>query len=235
MNINNEPKFWEDIIGHIPCIAAVTENWTTILAELEEQIESTNSKWLWNVPRVNIGDGFKSKSTANNTKLYTGSSWKLMGTGVEVDVGGLTGPDADVSRRLVEMKTKMPYHDALTTLQGTLPKTVSIIKEYSDGGDMLNTALSVLSPGTVINPHQGDASFMRVHIGLKCDPECRISVGNDDTGYESRVWSPGKAIAFKDGGNFYHSVNHDGVSERWIFLFDIPLKRLRNLVQHELL
>jgi hypothetical protein len=233
MNIDSEPKFWEDFISHVPCIVAITENWETILSELEEQIKSTESKWLWNVPRVNIGEGFKSKSTADNTKLYTGSSWKIMGTGVEVDVGGFTGPGADVSRRLVEMKAKMPYHDALTTLQKTLPMTVSIIKEYSDRGEMLNTSLSVLAPGTVINLHQGDASYMRIHVGLKCDPNCRISVGNEDVGYESRVWTPGKAIAFKDGGNFYHGVNHEGDTERWILLFDIPLSYLRGLVEHE--
>jgi hypothetical protein len=232
MNIDTEPKFWEDFISHIPCIAAVTENWKTILAELEEQIASTDSKWLWNVPRVNIGEGFKSDTTANNT-LYTGSSWKIMGTGVEVDVGGFTGPGADVSRRLVEMKSKMPYHDALTTLQKTLPKTVSIIREYSDRGEMVNTSLSVLAPGTKINMHQGDASYMRIHVGLKCDPNCRISVGNEDVGYESRVWVPGKAIAFKDGGNFYHGVNHEGNTERWILLFDIPLSYLRGFIKHE--
>jgi hypothetical protein len=230
-----EPKFWEELIPHVPCVKAVTSNWETILREVEEQIEATNSKWLWKVPRVNIGDGFKSPSTGENTKLYTGSSWKLMGTGVEVDVTGLTGEGKDVSRRLVEMKAKMPYNDAMASLQSTLPKTVSIIKEYSERGEMLNTSFSVIAPGTVINQHQGDPSLMRVHMGLKCDPNCVITVGSDDCGFESRVWEPGKTIAFKDGGAFSHGVSHNGVADRWIFLFDIPLGYLRSLVGHGLL
>jgi hypothetical protein len=234
MDNNLEPKFWEDYISDIPCVIAVKENWQQIMLELEEQIEETNSFWLWSVPRVTVThDEFKSPTNKENLKLYEGTSWKMMGTGVEVESAGFTGLGEEVGRRVVKMKTKMPYEEGLRKLQSTLPKTVSILSEYSDRKEMCNTSLSVVSPGTKINPHRGDPSHMRVHIGLKCDPGCSISVGNDDVGYESRIWEPGKIIAFKDGGNYCHSVTHNGVADRWVLLFDMPLTYVRSVVSHE--
>lgn len=233
-NMNVEPQFWEEFIGDIPCVAAVKNNWQVILAELESQIQETNAMWLWSVPRVNVTrDEFKSPDNNADQKLYTGTSWKMMGTGVEVESAGFTGLGEEVGRRVVKMKTKMPYEEALKKLQSTLPKTVAILSEYSDRGEMCNTSLSVVAPGTIINPHRGDPSHMRVHIGLKCDPACSITVGNEEVGYESRVWEPGKLVAFKDGGNYCHSVAHNGTMDRWILLFDMPLDYVRTVVSHE--
>jgi len=133
------------------------------------------------------------------------------------------------------MKTKMPYEEALKKLQETLPITSALFSDYSKRGELNNAVLSVLSPGTVINPHRGDPSIMRVHIGLKCDPACSISVGNDDVGYESRTWVAGKVIAFRDGGNFCHSVKHEGNEDRWVLMFDIPVDYLKTVVNNEYL
>jgi aspartyl/asparaginyl beta-hydroxylase (cupin superfamily) len=236
MDSHIEPKFWEEFIRDVPCVDAVIKNWEKILKELEEQIEKTNSMWLWSVPRVTVTqEEFKSPTNKNDLKLYEGKSWKMMGTGVKTDSADFTGLGEEVGKRVVKIKTKMPYEEALRKLQSTLPNTVSILSEYSDRGEMCNTALSVVSPGTKINPHRGDPSHMRVHVGLKCDPNCKIFVGNDDVGYESRTWSPGGMVAFKDGGKFCHSVTHNGSIDRWILIFDIPLDYLRTLIDSEYL
>lgn len=232
-DMNTEPKFWGEFIRDIPCVSAVVENWQAIYSEFNSAISDTSGKWLWDVPRAKIGEEFKTPSTPADTKLYTGTSWKLMGTGVELNADGLADAGKNVSRRIVEMKSRMPYEDALQTLRNCLPETVGIIEQYAERKEMMNAAISVISPGTIINPHRGDPSFMRVHVGLQCDPECQITVGNDESGYESMTWEPGGVIAFKDGGQFFHSVIHNGTVDRWIFIFDIPLNYLRTLVGHE--
>ena len=231
-----EPKFWEDYINEIPCIVAVRNNWEVILSEIEEQLENTANKWLWNVPRVTVTrDDYKSPSNKEDVKLYTGSAWKMMGAGADPRDAGFAGLGAEVAKRVVALKTKMPYEEALKELQKSLPRITSIFSEYIERGEMLNSSLSIISPGTVINHHRGDPMSMRIHVGLKCDRSCSITVGNEEAGYESRTWEPGKVVAFKDGGEFSHGVSHTGVSDRWIFLFDMPLSYVRSVVSHEFL
>ena len=158
-----------------------------------------------------------------------------MSAGTAPESANFLGLGEELGKRVVKMKTKMPYEEALKKLQEILPKTSSTFEEFSKRGELFNAVLSVLSPGTTINPHRGDPSIMRVHVGLKCDPNCSISVGNEDVGYETRTWEPGKVIAFKDGGDFCHSVVHSGDSDRWILMFDIPLEYLRKVVDHKYL
>lgn len=231
-----EPKFWEHLISDIPCVKAVCDNWRQMLEELETQLEQTNGMWLWSVPRVTVtSEEYKSPNNKNDLKLYEGTSWKMMGAGIDAQAAGFAGLGDEVGRRIIKMKTKMNYEDALDKLRSTLPNTVSVLSDYAARGEMKNAAFSVVSPGTKINPHRGDVNSLRVHVGLKCDPECSISVGNDEVGYESRTWEPGKLIAFKDGGNYCHSVMHNGTIDRWSFLFDIPLEYARTVVRHEFL
>lgn len=232
----DEPKFWEHLISDIPCVKAVCDNWVQMLEELEKQLEQTDGMWLWSVPRVNVtSEEYKSPTNKNDLKLYEGTSWKMMGAGIDAKAAGFAGLGDEVGRRIIKMKTKMNYEDALDKLRSTLPNTVSVLSDYAARGEMKNAAFSVVSPGTKINPHRGDINSLRVHVGLKCDPHCSISVGNDEVGYESRIWEPGKPIAFKDGGNYCHSVTHNGTIDRWSFLFDIPLEYARTIVRHQLL
>jgi aspartyl/asparaginyl beta-hydroxylase (cupin superfamily) len=62
---------------------------------------------------------------------------------------------------------------------------------------------------------------MRIHMGLICDPECKITVDA-----ETKTWTEGKILAFKDGGPYYHSVVHNGTKDRYIFSFDLSLEYL---------
>jgi aspartyl/asparaginyl beta-hydroxylase (cupin superfamily) len=68
---------------------------------------------------------------------------------------------------------------------------------------------------------------MRIHLGLVCDPECVITVGD-----QSRVWREGEIIAFKDGGPYLHSVAHNGTADRWVLVFDLTLDYLRSVANH---
>lgn len=236
MTQDSQPKFWEDIIRSVPSVVAAVNNWQAILSEFESQIEETKALWLWSVPRVTISrDDLKSPDSTEDIKLYSGDKWKIMPAGVAPESAEFLGLGEELGRRVVKMKTKMPYEEGLKKLQETLPFTSSLFSDYSKRGELNNAVLSVLSPGTTINPHRGDPSIMRIHIGLKCDPNCSITVGNEDVGYESRTWSPGGVVAFRDGGDFCHSVVHNGKEDRWILMFDIPIDYLKTVVDNRYL
>jgi aspartyl/asparaginyl beta-hydroxylase (cupin superfamily) len=64
---------------------------------------------------------------------------------------------------------------------------------------------------------------MRIHLGLVCDPECKITVGD-----ETMTWEEGKILAFKDGGPHYHQVKHNGNKDRYILSIDLKLDYLEN-------
>ena len=102
------------------------------------------------------------------------------------------------------------------------PVTYSIIKEEENKGVLVNSFISRLVPGTIINPHDGWTNkYMRIHLGVICDPDCKITVNG-----ETRAWEEGKILAFNDGD--LHSVRHEGVKERVVFSFDMDLDYLKN-------
>jgi aspartyl/asparaginyl beta-hydroxylase (cupin superfamily) len=81
-------------------------------------------------------------------------------------------------------------------------------------------------PGSYIKPHHGwSFTYLRIQLGLRCDPGCRITVGN-----ETQAWIEGKLVAFKDGGKYPHSVIHNGKSERIILSIDLRLIYLKKFI-----
>lgn len=74
------------------------------------------------------------------------------------------------------------------------PNTVRLLKEI---GGVTSFSISVLEPGSNINPHQGDTdAIIRCHVGLVIPgtlPDLGFQVGN-----EIRAWEPGKALPFCD-------------------------------------
>lgn len=99
------------------------------------------------------------------------------------------------------------------------PTVDRIISKLEKEGNLANSFISRLIPGSVIHPHDGTTkTFMRIHLCLVADPGCKITVGN-----ETRTWEEGKLLAFKDGGPLLHSVKHDGVSERIVLSVDVRI------------
>jgi ornithine lipid ester-linked acyl 2-hydroxylase len=74
------------------------------------------------------------------------------------------------------------------------PKTARILESIPN---LTAGSLSVLEPGSNINPHQGDTdAIIRCHLGLSIPaslPECGFQVGP-----EIRSWEEGKALPFCD-------------------------------------
>lgn len=106
------------------------------------------------------------------------------------------------------------------------PVTSNVFRPYEELDVLHNSFISRLIPGSVINPHTGwTDSYMRIHLGLSCDPGCRITVGG-----ETRTWEDGKLLAFKDGPPLKHSVVHGGTKERIILSVDVKITYLQRYV-----
>jgi hypothetical protein len=104
--------------------------------------------------------------------------------------------------------------------RGRLPTLSGLIAPLEAQGHLRNVFVSRLLPGSVINPHRGwTPDFLRMHLGLRCDPNCRITVGE-----ETQTWTPGQWLAFKDGGPYLHSVRHEGTQERIVLAIDLTLR-----------
>lgn len=74
------------------------------------------------------------------------------------------------------------------------PQTVRILESLPN---MIGGSLSVLEPGSNINPHHGDTNaIIRIHLALSTPaplPACGLQVGK-----EIRSWEDGKALMFCD-------------------------------------
>jgi hypothetical protein len=98
------------------------------------------------------------------------------------------------------------------------------ILERHDEGCLMSAALSLLTPGSVINPHTGGDHFIRCHLCLVNDEQCSMTVN-----YETRKWENGKITAFED--RVRHSVIHAGTEDRLVLLFDISIDYAKKYIK----
>lgn len=217
-----EPEFWEDVISEVPVIVEFKKNWQQILKELQEYLSTVGEWTLINYPNIRVGEDEDSESLP---RLYTGT-WKNTVVGISPD-DKMTAWGGKFVENYVRKKFDLDIHDVVKSVQQFLPTIHRISSELEDLGYLYNGFISILSPGTAITPHKGDPRLMRIHLGLVCDPECVITVGD-----QSRVWREGEIIAFKDGGPYLHSVTHSGTVDRWVLVFDLTLDYIRSVVSH---
>jgi aspartyl/asparaginyl beta-hydroxylase (cupin superfamily) len=95
------------------------------------------------------------------------------------------------------------------------PRTVRILESIPN---MTAGSLSVLEPGSNINPHYGDTNaIIRVHLGLSVPaplPDCGFQVGD-----EVREWKEGRALLFCD--THYHSAWNKSDQRRLVLIVDV--------------
>lgn len=85
----------------------------------------------------------------------------------------------------------------------------------------VNYNFSLVSPGTVIEPHRGaDAGNIRVHLCLVEAEGCVITVAG-----ASRGWRDGEVFAFDDSN--VHWVAHAGTRDRLVVIADFKKEFLR--------
>jgi len=197
----NEPYFWDSIISNAPICCDLLENYQQIKTEVLEYIKDPTTLHDYPKYRVHYND--------TDYNLYD-HYWKAV-------------PMSQYEKEYIDQKAtpeQMQYiQSIIARSKKACPTVDKIISKLENDGNLANAFVSRLIPGSIINPHDGTSPhFMRIHLCLVEDPDCKITVGN-----ETRTWEEGKLLAFKDGGPYLHSVKHDGVSERIVLSIDVRM------------
>lgn len=209
----DQPEFWEDYLHEVPIYNALIENYSAIRDEVLRYRETENP--FVDYPQYDVID----LETSKEAKLYD-KYWAV------IPLSRFEGEAAD----FIEMPGIDNFAEFLAARikhgRENCPTVVSVISPLESENNLANVFVSRLVPGSVIRPHTGWVQdWMRLHLGLICDPECYIKVGN-----EQRTWEEGKIIAFKDGGPSPHSVVHKGTRERLILSVDVRLNYLKDFI-----
>ena len=105
------------------------------------------------------------------------------------------------------------------------PQTYKLLKPLFDDKIVLNAYYTIASPDVYIKPHihpqANGIHRMNIHLGLCCDPEATVTVGE-----ETRTWEEGKLLAFKNSGPYRHSVFHAGHNDRVILIVEVDVAYL---------
>jgi Aspartyl/Asparaginyl beta-hydroxylase len=189
---HNEPAFWNEHLHKIPWCENIRQKSDLIRQELLAFINHFRPF----MPYPKYGDLYRNTWDAFPLSSFQGEYLELSQHSLEV-----------------------PMQPLVNLFRAQLPMTVQTITELESQGHLRNVFVSKLTPGSVIKPHRGWTSdYLRIHLCIKEDPECLITVGT-----ETRTWHQGELLAFKDGGPYAHSVIHAGSSERIVVSFDLHL------------
>lgn len=213
--VMNEPVFWEDYLINEPICKQFTKKWKQIRREVLIT-KFLFPKFVGAYPKFKISD----LNSGKRIKLYE-NDWR---------VAPMSKFDSDYAEvnTVVRKAGKGKDLESLITKyrRWVYPTIHNIIKEPEREGILANVFVSILSPGTIIRPHQGySKKYMRVHLCLIEDPQCKITVGD-----QTKTWKEGKILAFKDGGPYYHQVEHNGKRERYILSLDLKLNYLKQYI-----
>ena len=196
--------FWQDKLQNVPICIDLVNNYEQIKKEIIEFV--SNPENLNDYPKYEV-------SMNNRSYLLYDNYWKAV-------------PMSRFENEYIELKSDIIEQNYVQNLikkaKAACPTVDRVIQPLERKSVLANSFISRLMPGTIIHPHVGHSKdFMRIHLGIVCDPECKITVGD-----ETKTWQEGKLIAFKDGGPYTHSVVHNGTSERIVFSVDIKTKYL---------
>lgn len=209
-----EPEFWDSYLYDEPICKQLVANWEPIRDEIL-RMKDKFPQFFGPYPKFKITD----LETQKKVKMYE-NNWTV-------------SPISKYDENYNEVESvKKHAGDNLEHLiqkyrKRVLPTIHKIISEVEENEILSNVFVSVLQPGVIIRPHQGySKEYMRIHLGLICDPGCEITVGET-----TRTWEEGKLIAFKDGGPYYHSVVHNGTDDRYILSIDLKLTYLKQYIE----
>ncbi|MAI78844.1 MAG: hypothetical protein CL917_07890 [Deltaproteobacteria bacterium] len=204
--VQPEPAFWEDKIEHLPFFQNLLSQRAAIQSEIMAFVNSSGA--LHAYPKYQVDDEhqlYENEWTAAPLSEFKGEFVSQ-------------APDSPLAKFFAQI-----------TKEGRLkcPLVTSMIASLEEDGYLANVFVSRLVPGSKINPHKGwTPKWLRVHLGISCDPGCRITVGQ-----ETRTWKEGRLLAFKDGGPYLHSVVHTGTRERIVLSMDFRISYLQALLQ----
>jgi aspartyl/asparaginyl beta-hydroxylase (cupin superfamily) len=212
--LKKEPAFWQNELQDEPICKALTENWQTIRDEILK-LKETHQQWFVKYPKFKVID----PDTNESVRMYD-NNWMVTALSKLEENYQAENNRAEKAGGNTLEKLVKKYRPKIS------PTLHSIINQADEDGILTNVFVSILSPGAIIRPHQGySKDYMRIHLGLICDPKCKLTVGD-----ETKTWEEGKLLAFKDGGPYYHSVVHNGINDRYILSIDLKLDYLSQYI-----
>ena len=159
-------------------------------------------------------------------QLWEGD-WKVIP--MPLNVVGTTATEEDFE--LSEMVSFVElFNTTVEKVQEILPKLTdsmrelcptfySAIQEDVDCELLKSCTISKLSPGTKINPHNGDIDSLRLHFPVVTDACAWLSVRG-----RKRTWRVGELFAFHDHDK--HWAQHHGLKDRIVVILDYSLSQL---------
>lgn len=199
-----EPPFWHPFLHRVPWCMELRRQAPAIRSEILELISTFRPFMPY--PKYPVPD-FES--------LYD-NTWDAFPVSV------FEGEHIELSKA----RTALNIEPLVKVFRSRLPTVSAMVSTLEQSGLLRNVFVSRLIPGSIIHPHRGWTSdFLRIHLCLKADPGCRITVGK-----ETQTWVEGELLAFKDGGPYPHSVEHTGSSERIIISHDLKLSYLAQFI-----
>lgn len=197
-NLNQEQAFWNGEVLAIPICSLFVQKYTDILMELTEL-------------------------TMDRQPFMKFPDYGLYSTGWEAFP--LSVYEGEFNEHVAECAS-VNMTSIANSIRMHAPILSELIAPHEQAGYMRNVFVSRLRPGSLIRPHRGwTQQYLRIHLGLLCDPGCRITVGE-----ETQTWYPGKLLAFKDGGPHMHSVRHEGNRDRIVISFDLRLSYVKSFI-----
>jgi hypothetical protein len=210
-----EPPFWDNFIGSEPITQSLLENYEEIKKEALRMKKYAGFIMYgkYSVPQLKL----KSNREIQHYFIDDSTIWRI---------SPLFGSRYDNNARRRSTKFKLLYADALAFfVRIACPRTYSLLKKGFENNFILNAYFTELIPGSVIKPHIHPQSNgihrMNLHLGIMCDPDCTITVGE-----ETRTWEEGKILAFKNSGPYRHSVEHKGTQNRIVLIVELDVKYL---------
>lgn len=194
-----EPPFWDHALNKIPICNELIQKYSLIRHELDAFVK--NDHPFMDYPKYG--------------NLYS-QTWEAFPLSIfEGEFIALTKGQLGFNLEAFVLKARH-----------RLPVISSLLGPLEAEGHLRNVFVSRLLPGSQIHPHRGWTSeFLRIHLGLICDPLCKITVGN-----QTRTWEPGQLLAFRDGGPYLHSVSHQGQSERIVISVDLRMRYVQQFL-----
>lgn len=194
-----EPPFWNDFLEKIPFCVELQQSFAQILEELMRFVRS--DKPFMDYPKY--GNLYSNSWEAFPLSIFEGEFIAM--------AKGQLGFDVDAF---------------VTRARQNLPFISRMLTPLESAGHLRNVFVSRLMPGSEIHPHRGwTPDFLRIHLGLVCDPQCTMTVGTS-----TQTWMPGQLLAFKDGGPYLHSVSHKGQHERIVLSIDLRISYAQQFI-----
>ena len=208
-----EPPFWDDFLDKEPLCKSLVENFSSIKKESLRLMKFGILYGKFPVTEIKL---------KNNESLNV----YIINKNVRWIIAPIFGSRYDVHARRRAPKINLLIDDiGAFFIRLLCPKTHNLLKDFFKKKIILNAYFTIASPGVEIKPHIHPISDgihrMNVHLGLCCDTNATVTVGE-----ETRTWEEGKLLAFKNSGPYRHSVEHKGTQDRLILIVELDVKYL---------